>query len=121
MRLALALARDQMPVPASMVLRVILESRKLPDVDMLSMSFLHMLKSQVGSCLATDVLIEACENFLDQVKDNQEMKKLDQQCHLVQYDFGVMRELKMHHQGPENNGTDVIGRSCGRCKYSCDG
>jgi hypothetical protein len=46
MRLALALARDQMPVLASTVLRIILESRKLSDVDMLSMSFLHMLKSQ---------------------------------------------------------------------------
>lgn len=77
MRLALALARDQMPIPASTVLRIILESRKLPDVDMLSMSFLHMLKSQVGSYLATDVLIETCESFLDQVTDRREMKKLD--------------------------------------------
>ncbi|KAF8669492.1 hypothetical protein HU200_051293 [Digitaria exilis] len=77
MRLALALARDQTPVPASTVLRIILESGKLPDVDILSMVFLHMLKSQVGSYLATDVLIETCESFLDQVADRREMKKLD--------------------------------------------
>ncbi|RCV13120.1 hypothetical protein SETIT_2G321700v2 [Setaria italica] len=77
MRLALALARDQMPVPASMVLRIILESGKLPDVDILSMVFLHMLKSQVGSYLVTDVMIETCESFLDQVTDRREMKKLD--------------------------------------------
>ncbi|KAG2645465.1 hypothetical protein PVAP13_2KG445700 [Panicum virgatum] len=77
MKLALALARDQMPVPASTVLRIILESGKLPDVDMLSMVFLHMLKSQVGSYLVSDVLIETCESFLDQVADRREMKKLD--------------------------------------------
>ncbi|CAL5062670.1 unnamed protein product [Urochloa decumbens] len=77
MRLALVLARDQMPVPASTVLRILLESGKLPDVDMLSMVFLHMLKSQVGSYLVTDVLIETCESFLDQVTDRREMKKLD--------------------------------------------
>ncbi|RLN36347.1 hypothetical protein C2845_PM03G07570 [Panicum miliaceum] len=46
MKLALALARDHMPVPAYTVLRIILESGKLPDVDMLSMVFLHMLKLQ---------------------------------------------------------------------------
>jgi len=77
MKLALALARDQMPVPASTVLRIILESGKLPDVDLLSMVFLHMLKSQVGSYLVSDVLIETCESFLDQVADRREMKKLD--------------------------------------------
>lgn len=77
MRLMLVLARDQMPVPASTVLRIILESGKLPDIDMLSMAFLHMLKSQVGSYLATDVLIETCESFLGQVADRREMKKLD--------------------------------------------
>jgi hypothetical protein len=36
-----------------------------------------MLKSQVGSYLAADVLIETCESFLDQVTDRREMKKLD--------------------------------------------
>ncbi|KAJ1290990.1 hypothetical protein BS78_02G284700 [Paspalum vaginatum] len=77
MRLVLALARDQMPVPASTVLRIILESEKLPDVDMLSMALLHMSRSQVGSYLATDVLIETCESFLSQVTDRREMKKLD--------------------------------------------
>jgi pentatricopeptide repeat protein len=76
MRLALTLARDQMPVPASTVLRIILESGKLPDVDILSMVFLHMLKSQVGSYLVTDVMIETCESFLDQVTDRREIKKL---------------------------------------------
>ncbi|OEL34677.1 Pentatricopeptide repeat-containing protein [Dichanthelium oligosanthes] len=77
MRLALALARDQTPVPVSTVLRIILESGKLPDVDMLSMVCLHMLKSQVGSYLVTGVLIETCESLLDQVADRREIKKLD--------------------------------------------
>ncbi|KAL6656554.1 hypothetical protein ACP70R_004334 [Stipagrostis hirtigluma subsp. patula] len=77
MRLALALARDQMPVPASTVLRIILESGKLPDVDILSMAFMHMVKSQVGSYLAADVLAETCECFLYQVTDRRLLKKLD--------------------------------------------
>ncbi|KAF7017158.1 unnamed protein product [Triticum aestivum] len=77
MRLALALARDQTPVPASAVLRIILESGKLPDADMLSMVFLHMLKSQVGSYLAADVLAETCECFLDQISYRRQLKKLD--------------------------------------------
>lgn len=77
MRLALALARDQTPVPASAVLRIILESGKLPDADMLSMVFLHMLKSQVGSYLAADVLAETCECFLGQISDRRQLKKLD--------------------------------------------
>ncbi|KAL6862159.1 hypothetical protein ACP4OV_016808 [Aristida adscensionis] len=77
MKLALAVARDQMPIPASTVLRIILEDGKLPDVDMLSMAFLHMLKSQVGCYLAADVLVETCECFLDQVTDRRQLKKLD--------------------------------------------
>ncbi|XP_062187507.1 pentatricopeptide repeat-containing protein At4g17616 [Phragmites australis] len=77
MRLALALARDQMPVPASTVLRIILESGKLPDVDMLSMAFLHMVKSQMGSYLAADVLAETCECFLGHITDRRQLKRLD--------------------------------------------
>uniref|UniRef100_J3ML12 At1g68980-like TPR repeats domain-containing protein n=2 Tax=Oryza brachyantha TaxID=4533 RepID=J3ML12_ORYBR len=76
-RLALALARDQMPVPASAVVRIVLESGRLPDVDMLTMVFLHMVKSQVGSYLAADVLCETCECFLDQIGDRRQLKKLD--------------------------------------------
>ncbi|GJN11354.1 hypothetical protein PR202_ga29538 [Eleusine coracana subsp. coracana] len=74
MRLALALARDQMPVPASTVLRIMLETKMLPDVNMLSMSFMHMVKSQVGSYLAADVLAETCECYLDHVTDRRQLK-----------------------------------------------
>ncbi|XP_052162077.1 pentatricopeptide repeat-containing protein At4g17616 isoform X1 [Oryza glaberrima] len=77
MKLALALARDQMPIPASTVVRIILESGKLPDVDMLTMVYLHMVKSQVGSYLAADVLCETCECFLEQIGDRRQLKKLD--------------------------------------------
>ncbi|KAK3127406.1 hypothetical protein QOZ80_7AG0572870 [Eleusine coracana subsp. coracana] len=77
MRLALALARDQMPVPASTVLRIMLETKMLPDVNMLSMSFMHMVKSQVGSYLAADVLAETCECYLDHVTDRRQLKRLD--------------------------------------------
>ncbi|GJN32744.1 hypothetical protein PR202_gb21267 [Eleusine coracana subsp. coracana] len=77
MRLALALARDQMPVPASTVLRIMLETKMLPDVNMLSMSFMHMVKSQVGSYLAADVLAETCECYLDHVTDRRQLKRSD--------------------------------------------
>uniref|UniRef100_A0A0A9GR97 Pentatricopeptide repeat-containing protein n=1 Tax=Arundo donax TaxID=35708 RepID=A0A0A9GR97_ARUDO len=44
---------------------------------MLSMVFLHMVKSQVGSYLAADVLAETCRCFLGQVTDRWQLKKLD--------------------------------------------
>lgn len=62
--LALVLARAQMPIPASSVLRIMLEKEKFPSMDMLSTVFLHMVKTPTGTYLASDILIEICECFL---------------------------------------------------------
>ncbi|KAK1261766.1 Pentatricopeptide repeat-containing protein [Acorus gramineus] len=63
-RLALNLARIQMPVPSATLLRVMLDKENLPSVDVLSSVFLHMVKTHIGSCLASDILIEICEHLL---------------------------------------------------------
>ncbi|THU66994.1 hypothetical protein C4D60_Mb05t20010 [Musa balbisiana] len=64
-RLSLALARTRMPVPASTVLRIVLERGKIPSQDILSSMFLHLVKTRIGSCLASDILIEICEYYLN--------------------------------------------------------
>ncbi|CAL9161647.1 unnamed protein product [Musa hybrid cultivar] len=64
-RLSLALARTRMPVPASTVLRIVLERGKIPSQDILSSIFLHLVKTRIGSCLASDILIEICEYYLN--------------------------------------------------------
>ncbi|XP_074589880.1 pentatricopeptide repeat-containing protein At4g17616 isoform X1 [Curcuma longa] len=63
--LSLSLARHQMPIPASTVLRIMLERGKFAPKDILTTFFLHLVKSQIGSYLAMDLLIEICEYFLN--------------------------------------------------------
>lgn len=63
-RLSLALARAQIPVPASNILRVVVENDRFVSMDMWSAIFLHMVKTDIGSCLASGILIEICECFL---------------------------------------------------------
>lgn len=43
MRIVLALASDQITIPGSIVLKIILESRKLLDIDMFRLVFMHVL------------------------------------------------------------------------------
>ncbi|XP_077235132.1 pentatricopeptide repeat (PPR) superfamily protein isoform X2 [Tasmannia lanceolata] len=62
--LALTLARAQLNVPAATVLRLMLEKDKLLPIDILSTVFLHMLKTPIGTYLASDILVEICERFL---------------------------------------------------------
>jgi archaellum biogenesis ATPase FlaH len=54
-----------------------LESGILPDVNMLSMPFMHMVKSQVGFDLSADIIAETCECFLDHITDRRQLKRLD--------------------------------------------
>ncbi|GAB2263776.1 hypothetical protein Droror1_Dr00025910 [Drosera rotundifolia] len=62
-RLCISLSRAQMPVPASRVLRLLLWRRNLPPGNALHPVFMHMVKSEVGTCLASNILIEICECF----------------------------------------------------------
>ncbi|KMT11854.1 hypothetical protein BVRB_5g105500 [Beta vulgaris subsp. vulgaris] len=62
-RLCLSLGRAQMPVPASKVLRLMLQRNSVPAVDVLCLVFMHMVKTEVGSCLASNILLEICGRF----------------------------------------------------------
>ncbi|MQL71903.1 hypothetical protein Taro_004210 [Colocasia esculenta] len=73
-RLALALARAQMPEPAATVLRVMLERGKLPPAPVWSSAFSHLVKTPVGSHLASGILIELCECFTQCPLDSKRSK-----------------------------------------------
>ncbi|PIN10671.1 hypothetical protein CDL12_16737 [Handroanthus impetiginosus] len=63
-KLVLSLARAQIPVLAANVLRLMLEKRSLPSVDVLRMVFLHLVKTETGTYLASNILDETCDCFL---------------------------------------------------------
>ncbi|KAJ0961586.1 hypothetical protein J5N97_001083 [Dioscorea zingiberensis] len=61
-KLAFTLVRNQMPVPAATVMRIMLENGIYPSVkDVWNTLFFHLVKTEVGSYLASDVLVEMCE------------------------------------------------------------
>lgn len=59
--LSLSLARAQMPLDASMILRVMLEKEWLPAVNILGLIVLHMVNTEIGMYLASNILFEICE------------------------------------------------------------
>ncbi|KAH7549702.1 hypothetical protein ACOSP7_025389 [Xanthoceras sorbifolium] len=63
-KLSLSLARAQMPIPASAMLRLMLEKGNLPPMNMLWLVILHMVKTEIGTCLASNILIQICNQFL---------------------------------------------------------
>ncbi|KAL4324568.1 hypothetical protein GQ457_11G031390 [Hibiscus cannabinus] len=63
-KLVLSLARAQMPVPLSMILRLMLEKGLLPPMNVLHLLFLHMVKTEVGTCIASNLLIEICDYYM---------------------------------------------------------
>lgn len=67
-RVALSLARAQLPVPASKILRVVLEKYSvIPSSDIWSTLFSHLVKTKVGSHLASEILIEICGRYLHRI------------------------------------------------------
>lgn len=62
-KLSLSLARLQMPVPASMILRVMLESKCVPPMNLLSLIFLHMVKTEIGAHIASNYLVQVSDCF----------------------------------------------------------
>lgn len=62
-KLVLSLARAQIPIPTSCVLRLMLEKKSLPSLDVLRMVFLHLVKTETGTYLASNVLEEICNCF----------------------------------------------------------
>lgn len=65
-RLALTLARTQIPVPASTILRIMLVKKMLPKMDVLNSIFFHLVKTKIGCHIATNILVELSENYLQQ-------------------------------------------------------
>ncbi|OMO83888.1 hypothetical protein CCACVL1_11104 [Corchorus capsularis] len=60
-KLVLSLARAQMPIPSSMILRLMLKKKIQLPMNVLWSVFLHMVKTEVGTCLASNVLIQICD------------------------------------------------------------
>ncbi|XP_015169701.1 pentatricopeptide repeat-containing protein At4g17616 [Solanum tuberosum] len=59
-KLCLSLARAQMPVQASSILRLMLDKGNLPPIDMLGMIIFHMVKTDTGMIVSSNILIEIC-------------------------------------------------------------
>ncbi|CAL1373838.1 unnamed protein product [Linum trigynum] len=64
-KLSLSLARAQMPIPASGILRLMLDRRILPQMNVLWLVLFHMVKTDPGTYLASNFLIQICDCFLD--------------------------------------------------------
>ncbi|KAL6181197.1 hypothetical protein ACLB2K_047852 [Fragaria x ananassa] len=62
-KLSLSLARSQMPKPAMMILRLMLEKRNLPPMNVLCLVVLHLVKTEIGTHLASNFLIQICDHF----------------------------------------------------------
>ncbi|XP_073129482.1 pentatricopeptide repeat-containing protein At4g17616 [Henckelia pumila] len=62
-KLVLSLARSQIPVRASTIFRLMLEKKNLPSLDVLQTVVLHLVKTQVGTLLAANILGEICDCF----------------------------------------------------------
>ncbi|XP_058204459.1 pentatricopeptide repeat-containing protein At4g17616 [Rhododendron vialii] len=75
-KLSLSLARAQLPGPTSMILRLMLEKECLPPLNILRMVFLHMVKTDVGTYLASNILIELCDRFQNLSETRSASKKL---------------------------------------------
>ncbi|KAL3497637.1 hypothetical protein ACH5RR_040369 [Cinchona calisaya] len=64
-KLCLSLARAEMPVPASVILRLMLGKKSLPQVDILGLVVLHLVKTETGTILATNILSEISDLYLE--------------------------------------------------------
>ena len=63
-KLSLSLSRGQMPIPASMILRLMLEKGNVPQLNVLRLIILHMVKTEIGMHLASNYLVQICDHFL---------------------------------------------------------
>ncbi|KAK6935084.1 Pentatricopeptide repeat [Dillenia turbinata] len=62
-KLCLSLSRAQLPTSASMILRLMLERGSLPSLNIISTVFLHLVKTEIGSYLASNLLVEICDCY----------------------------------------------------------
>lgn len=69
-KLALSLARMQMPSPASVILRLMLNKGCVPSMHLLSLIVFHIVNTDIGTHLASNYLSQVCDfyNCLDDKK-----------------------------------------------------
>lgn len=75
-KLGLGLARSQMPIPASEILRLMLQTKRLPRMELLQLIILHMVKTEVGTYLASNIFVQICDCFLQQAANRNDQAKL---------------------------------------------
>lgn len=64
-KLSLSLARAQMVESACSILRIMLERGYVLTLDVLRLVVMHMVKTEVGTCLASNYLVEVCDRFVE--------------------------------------------------------
>lgn len=57
-KVGLSLARARMPIQASTIIRIMLDKKKLPPMDILRTIIFHMAKTDRGTIIASNILIE---------------------------------------------------------------
>lgn len=62
-KFALSLARLQMTSPASVMLRLILNKGSVPPMHLLSLIVFHIVKSEIGTHLASNYLSQVCDFY----------------------------------------------------------
>ncbi|CAK9133870.1 unnamed protein product [Ilex paraguariensis] len=60
-KLALSLVSAQMPIPASIIIRLMPDKQSLPLVGILATVILHMVKTEIETYLASNILVEICD------------------------------------------------------------
>ncbi|KAL2322975.1 hypothetical protein Fmac_027354 [Flemingia macrophylla] len=60
-KLALSLARLKMPSPSTVILRLMLDKGSVPSMHLLSLIVFHIVKTEVGTNLASNYLFQVCD------------------------------------------------------------
>ncbi|XVE86289.1 hypothetical protein DITRI_Ditri18aG0023600 [Diplodiscus trichospermus] len=100
-KLVLSLARAQLPIPSSMILRLMLEKEILPAMHVLQLVFLHMVKTEVGTCIVSNLLVQICEyhnRFYSGKSHCTNLLKLDTMIFNLVLDACVRFELSLKGQ-----------------------
>lgn len=62
-KLSLSLARNQMPIPACIILRSMLERRHVVPWNVVVLIVMHLVKSDIGTCLASNFFFQLCDGY----------------------------------------------------------
>ncbi|KAJ0232945.1 Pentatricopeptide repeat-containing protein [Hirschfeldia incana] len=76
-KLLLSLARAQMSESACNILRTMLEKGFVLTSDVLRLVVMHMVKTEVGACLASNYLVQLCHRFMELKRNSNDMKPPD--------------------------------------------